>query len=78
EQLTFVDALYDSQGKFVTGKVAEMDLALKPESFARFAKTGISGTMSLEAPPGAYRLRVVVEEAVKGEMSATSQNVQIQ
>ncbi|HEV2491391.1 MAG TPA: VWA domain-containing protein, partial [Candidatus Acidoferrales bacterium] len=40
EQLTFVDALYDSQGKFVTGKVAEMDLALKPESFARFAKTG--------------------------------------
>src|SRR5579864_3603029 len=25
EQLTFVDALYDSQGKLVTGKVAEMD-----------------------------------------------------
>ena len=32
--------------------------------------------MSLEAPQGNYRLRVV-EEAVKGEISTTTQNLQI-
>jgi VWFA-related protein len=78
EKLTFVAGLFDPQGKFVTGKEAEMDLALKQDSFERFSKSGITGSMSLEAPPGTYRLRVVVQEAVHGAMSATSQNVQIQ
>jgi hypothetical protein len=78
DMLTFVVALFDAQGKMVTGKEAQMQLALKPESFERFSKSGIDGGMSLEAPAGEYRLRVVVEEALHGEMSATSQNVQIQ
>lgn len=78
EKLTFVAALFDAQGKFIVGKEAEMDFAFKQDSYDRFSKSGITGAMSLEAPPGNYRLRVVVEEAVKGEMSATSQKVQIQ
>ena len=77
EKLTFVAGLFDPQGKFITGKEAEMDLALKQDSFERFSKSGITGAMSLEAPPGNYRLRVVVEEAVKGEISATTQSVEI-
>lgn len=77
EKLTFVAGLFGAQGKFVTGKEAEMDLAFKQGSYERFLKSGITGAMSLEAPPGDYRLRVVVEEAVKGEMSATSENIQI-
>jgi VWFA-related protein len=77
EKLTFVVGLFDAQGKFVVGKEAEMDFAFKQDSYDRFSKSGITGAMSLEAPPGAYRLRVVVEEAVKDEMSATSQKVQI-
>ena len=78
DMLTIVAALFDAQGKMIAGKEAQMELTLEPESFERFSKTGISGLMSLEAPPGAYRLRVVAEEAVHGEMSATSKNVQIE
>jgi VWFA-related protein len=78
EMLTFVAALFDSGGKMVAGKEAQMQFALKPDSFERFSKTGINGGFSLAAPPGAYRLRVVTEEALRGEISATTQNVQIQ
>ena len=77
EMLTFVAALFDAQGKMIAGKEAQMQFALKPESFKRFSKIGISGDMSLEAPPGAYRLRVVVEEALDGEISATIRPVHI-
>lgn len=77
EKLTFVAGLFDAQGKFVVGKEADMQFAFKQESFDRFSKSGITGTMSLEAPPGSYQLRVVVEEGVKGEMSATSQTIRI-
>jgi len=33
--------------------------------------------MQLEAPPGTYRLRMVVQEAVHGNLSATNKDVQI-
>ena len=75
--LTFVAALFDARGKMIVGKEAQMQFALKPESFERFSESGINGDMALEAPPGAYRLRVVVEEALRGEISAFTQNVQI-
>jgi len=77
QKLTFVAALYGPEGNFITGKQAEMTLALKAESFDRFSKTGINGVMQLEAPPGAYRLRVVVREAVHGAMSAINKDLTI-
>lgn len=77
QKLTFTAALFDSQGNFVTGKQSNMDLALKQENFDRFSTTGISGVMSLEAPPGTYRMRVVVQEAVHGTVSAISRQVEI-
>lgn len=77
DMLTFVDALFDAQGKMVVGKEAQMRFALKPETYERFSRSGINGGMSFAVPPGTYRLRVVVEEALHGEMSATSQNLQV-
>jgi VWFA-related protein len=78
DMLTFVLALFDAQGKMVTGKEAQMQFALKPESYEYFLKSGINGGMVLEAPAGSYRLRVVVEEALHAEITTTSQNVKIE
>ena len=77
DMLTFVVALFDQSEKMVSGTEAQMELALKQDSYKRFLDTGINGTMSVVAPPGAYRLRVVVEEAAHGQITAASQNVQI-
>lgn len=78
DTLTFVAALLDAQGKLVAGKEAQMEFALKPDSFVRFSKSGINADLTLARLPGAYRLRVVVEEGLRGEISAITQNVQIQ
>jgi VWFA-related protein len=77
QKLSFVAVLFAADGRMVTGKEAVMDLALKKESFERLSKSGITGSMSLQAPAGAYRLRIVVQEAVSGKMSATSKEVHI-
>jgi VWFA-related protein len=77
QKLTFVAALFDPQNNFITGKQADMELALKPESFDHFSKTGINGAMQLEVPPGTYRLRVVVQESLHGALSATTKTLQI-
>lgn len=78
DSLTFVGVLLDAQGNLVVGKEAQMQFALKPDSFARFSKSGINADLTLAAHPGLYRLRVVVEEGFRGEISATTQNAQLQ
>ncbi len=78
QKLTFIAALFDQQGNFVTGKQADMELALKSESLDRFSKTGINGVMQLEVSPGTYRLRMIVQESLHGALSATTKNIQVQ
>ena len=78
ERLDLVVALFDAQNNFVVGKHGTFELALKSESLARLESTGINGTLSITAPPGAYRLRAVAQEALTGKTAATSQPIQIQ
>jgi len=78
EKLNFVAALFDLEGHAVTGKEAEMALALKPDTYSKFSKTGVSGTLTLEIQPGYYRLRTVVQEAEKGQIAAETQNLHIE
>jgi VWFA-related protein len=75
--LIFVTALLDANGDIVTAKEGRMDLELKQPTFARLMKNGVNANVSMEAPPGAYRLREVVREAVAGRMAASSQEVRI-
>ena len=77
EMLIFVAALYDLQGTFITGKEAEMDLALKPGSYQQLSNSGINAGLSLEAPPGSYSLRSVIQESVEGKITAETHKVQI-
>jgi VWFA-related protein len=77
QQLNFVIAIFTSEGAFVTGKRGEMDLALKADSFVRMRETGVNATLSLDAPPGDYRLRAVSEETVGGRIWATTQSVHV-
>jgi VWFA-related protein len=77
EKLNFVAALYDLQRTFITGREAEMELALKPESYERLKETGITGVISLEAAPGFYTLKSVVQEGVQGKLTAETRKVHI-
>jgi VWFA-related protein len=77
ERITFFTGLLDADGKLVTGKEGRMDLDLTEATLTRLSQTGINAKISLEAPPGFYRLRAVVVEGVEGKMTASSQAVEI-
>jgi hypothetical protein len=53
-----------------------MELALKKENLARMQASGIKAALTLSAPPGAYRVRIVVQDA-EGKIAALSQTVEI-
>ncbi|MGO9261065.1 MAG: VWA domain-containing protein [Bryobacteraceae bacterium] len=76
QKLAFIGALMDARGNLVAAKEGAMDLALKAETFARLTASGVNAALTLSAPPGPYRVRVVVEEA-GGRMAALNQTVEI-
>jgi VWFA-related protein len=76
QKLAFIGALMDASGNMVTAKEGEMELALKKENLARMQASGVNAALTLSAPPGAYRVRIVVQEA-EGKIAALSQTVEI-
>ena len=78
QQFTFVAALFDSGGNLRSGKQAEVNLALRDASYNQLLPNGLSAELTLEAPPGNYRLRDVFQEAVDGKLAASSRPVLLQ
>jgi VWFA-related protein len=71
QTLSFIAVLFRENGDFVCGKEGELKLALQDATFAHFVETGISTQVSLQAPPGSYRLRGVVQDS-EGKMTAST------
>jgi hypothetical protein len=57
--------------------VAGTDLAFEPASYEQLADCGITGSLSLEALPGAYSLRAVIQEGVPGKIRAETRKIRI-
>jgi len=77
QRLALVGILLDSRGAFVTGKRSDLDLNLTDATFAQLKKAGFTVSMTLEAPPGTYAARGVVEDALEGKLTAASGAVEI-
>lgn len=72
EWKVFLTALLDLKGGFVTGKESIMDLALTGERLAVLEKEGLKAVTTLNAPAGAYQVRAIVREAMKGRLTAST------
>jgi VWFA-related protein len=78
ESLRFVLALFDAQGKFLAGTEGEMILALKDDTLARLSEQGLEQGLSVRVAPGAYRVRLVMQESMHGRMAAQSRSIEVQ
>jgi VWFA-related protein len=76
DQLTVIAALFDDAGNFVTGKECEIDFNMKDDTYIKLAP-GTTAGLTLNAPPGKYRLRGLVREANQGKITASSQPVEV-
>ncbi len=76
QKLAFIGALMDADGNLAAAKEGAMELALKKENLARMQASGVNAALTLSAPPGPYRVRIVVQDA-EGKMAALSQTVEI-
>lgn len=72
QRIVFVVAFFDAQGKIAVAKEGRMDLDLKPDTYERLARTGVNAVLTFPVAPGVYKLRIVMEEAVGGNIAAST------
>ena len=77
DSITVVSALFDRNGKVVTGAVKHVDLSLRDESLQHRLAQGLTVRMGLDAKPGSYVVRLVVRELEGQMMSAINGAVDI-
>jgi len=77
ERLIFMTALFDSQNHYLAGTEAVMDMRLKDPAFKHISHDGADAKVTLQVPPGTYRLREVVQEAVGGRIATISRGIEI-
>jgi VWFA-related protein len=78
ERLIYISALFDEKNNFVTGVEGVMDLRLKPETIVKISTQGLEANLSVQAAPGNYRLRQVVQEVGNGRIATINRNVRIE
>jgi hypothetical protein len=77
QQLKLVVALLDGKGNIVAAKEGTMDFAMADATYTRLSASGVNAGLNLDVPPGTYRLRAVVQEAVGGKMASSVQTIAV-
>jgi VWFA-related protein len=72
QRLVFIATLFDDSGNFVTGTELEIKFALKEPTFIRMTESGLEMSVTLQAPPGTYRMRAVAQDAIDGKIVAST------
>jgi hypothetical protein len=67
----------NQQGKPLQGLRTELDLTLRPETYARVRANGFRVSPRVELPPGRYQMRVGVREAGGGEMGTVFYDLEV-
>ena len=77
DDLTIVTAIFDRDGRFISGQQKVLELRLRDASVEKFLRTGIKVDTVLKAKPGTYLVRTVVRDAESGQISAVNNAVEI-
>jgi VWFA-related protein len=75
--LILVTALFDRDGKFMTGKEKSLEFRLLDGSLERLARSGITTKTSFDVKAGTYMIRQVVRDAEGAQLSALNRTVEI-
>lgn len=77
DKIAFASVLFDSRGKAVAGKKADMTLNLTDAQLRALETSGFTAVLSLEAPSGNFRLREVVLELATGRSAVADTAVRL-
>ena len=77
DEVTFVLALFDADGNYVTGQTKRVNLKLSDSTFKRLKSTGATVTVAVTVKPGSYLVRGVMLDAGSQHLGSHTENITI-
>ena len=77
DSLTFVAAVFDQDGHYVTGQQKALELRMRDATLQKYLRTGITIDLELDTKPGTYLVRVIVRDSGSGEIASLNRTVEI-
>jgi VWFA-related protein len=77
DDLTVATAIFDENGKFVTGGEKIIEMRLLEPTLERLSRSGFTIKSSFDIKPGTYLVRLVVRDAEGAQMAARNGSVNI-
>jgi VWFA-related protein len=77
DTLTITTAIFDENGRMLTGLQRVLDMRLKDVSLERVNKTGLNVKLSFDLQPGTILVRTVVRDSEGAQMGAANREVVI-
>jgi VWFA-related protein len=77
DTLTITTAIFDENGRMLTGLQRVLDMRLKDVTVERVNKTGLNVKLSFDLQPGTFLVRTVVRDSEGAQMGATNRGVVI-
>jgi VWFA-related protein len=75
--LKLVTGLFDRDGKYVEGKIKDVELRLLDGSLEKLSQSGLTTKVSFDVEPGTYTVRQVVRDSEGAHISALNRTVVI-
>ncbi len=75
--LTIVAALFDRDGKYMTGKEKRVHFQLLDASLEKLSHSGVLAKLSFDVRPGTYMVRQVVRDSESAQLSAINRTIEI-
>jgi len=77
DDLSFVAALFDRNGNFITGNQKNVELRLKDTTLQRLTQTGMTVKIGFDVKPGGYIVRLVMRDSKAANLSARNGVIEI-
>jgi VWFA-related protein len=77
DDLSFVAALFDRNGNFITGNQKTVELRLKDVTLQRLNQTGMTVKIGFDVKPGGYIVRLVMRDSKAANLSARNGVIEI-
>lgn len=77
DKVTVVTALFDRDGKYITGKEKIVEMRLLDATRERMARSGLTTKTTFDVQPGTYLVRLVVRDSEGSRISAQNRTVEI-
>jgi VWFA-related protein len=77
DTLTITTAIFDENGRMLTGLQRVLEMRLKDVTLERVNKTGLNVKLSFDLQPGTFLVRTVVRDSEGAQMGATNRGVVI-